>query len=137
MEPIVVDTNVLVASSIESEAHHEDARAYINGLGNGDWVFHLPMLVVVEVISAIGRRASRNWLALASVWKQNVVDWERDGQVVLYPLDRICMSVALGLAEQQGLRGADSVIAALAEELDMLMRTFDEEIVARVQRASL
>ena len=45
------------------------------------------------------------------------------------------MSVALGLAEQQGLRGADSVIAALAEELDMPMRTFDEEIVARVQRA--
>lgn len=67
MEPIVVDINVSVASSIESEAHHEDARAHINGLGNGDWVFHLQMLVVVEVISAIRSQASRNWLALASV----------------------------------------------------------------------
>ena len=127
---------MIVASFLESEAHHENARQYINGLENGNFVFHLPMLVVVEVMSAIRRRAVNNWVALVSVWKQNVFDWENTGKIVLYPLNRDRMNRAVDLAEQILLRGADSVTAALAEELDMPLRTFDSEILARFQRAS-
>ncbi|HZA23057.1 MAG TPA: hypothetical protein VFA32_10715 [Dehalococcoidia bacterium] len=47
------------------------------------------------------------------------------------------MENAVTTAEQNRLRGADSVIAALAEELDLPVKTFDKDILARFLKASL
>jgi predicted nucleic acid-binding protein len=63
--------------------------------------------------------------------------WERNGIIILYPLDRKRMENAVTTAEQNRLRGADSVIAALAEELDLPVKTFDKDILARFLKASL
>lgn len=125
-----------MASFLQSEARHDDARQYINGLEIGDYIFHSPMLLVVEVMSAISRRAQRKRLALLATRKQNVVDWEMNDQLVLYPLDRDRMNRAAELSERHRLPGADSVMAALAEELNMPLRTFDGEILDRFPRAS-
>jgi predicted nucleic acid-binding protein len=135
MEHIVVDTNVIVASCLESEDFHQAGQNYITGLEGEDYVFHLPMLVVVEVMATINRRAQRNRLALLVTWKQNFADWERDGKLVLYPLDRGRMDSAANIAIRDRLKGPDSVIAALAEELGMTLRTFDTELQSRFQRA--
>ena len=132
----MVDSDVIVASFLDFETHHNDARHYIDGLENGDYVFHLPMLVVVEVTSAIRRKARNNRVAFLNVWQQNVVDWEQDGKLVLYSLDRDRMNNARNVAERYGLRGSDSVIAALAEELRFSLRTFDQEILDRYGQAS-
>ena len=137
MEPVVVDTNVMVASSLESEPHHHLGQAYIDGLMTGDYVFHLPMLVVVEVIATINRRVQRNRLALVTTWQQRFADWERDGKISLYPLDRQRMANAVNIAQRDRLKGPDSVIAALAEELDMPLKTFDREVVDRFHGASV
>ena len=136
MEPIVVDSDVIVASFLESETHHNDARQYVDGLENGDYVFHLPMLVVVEVTSAISRRTRDNRIAFLDIWRRNVVDWELNGKLMLYSLDRNRMHNAGAVAERYGLRGSDSVIAALAEELGFSLRTFDREILEHYQQAS-
>jgi len=132
----VVDSDVIVASFLESETHHNDARHYIDGLEIGDYVFHVSMLVVVEVTSAISRRTRNNRVAFLTAWQQNVVDWEQDGKLVLYSLDRDRMNNARNVAERYGLRGSDSVIAALAEELRFSLRTFDREILERYEQAS-
>ena len=132
-----MDSNVIVASFLVSEARHDIARQYINGLENGDYVFHLPMLVVVEVTSVIARRALKNRVAFLTTWQQNILDWEQDGKLLLYPLDRDRMDRALTIAQRDRLKGPDSVIAALAEELDMPVRTFDGEILERFLRASV
>lgn len=131
-----MDSDVIVASFLNFETHHNDARNIIDGLENGDYVFHLPMLVVVEVTSAIRRRARNNRVALLNVWQQNVVDWEQDGKLVLYSLGRDLMNSSRIVAERYGLRGSDSVISSLAEELGFSLRTFDTEILARVPQAS-
>jgi len=47
------------------------------------------------------------------------------------------MEISITIAEQNRLRGADSVIAALAEELDVPVKTFDQEILARCLKASV
>jgi hypothetical protein len=47
------------------------------------------------------------------------------------------MQNSIIVAEQNRLRGADSVIAALAEELDVSVKTFDQEILARFLKASV
>ncbi len=45
------------------------------------------------------------------------------------------MDEASGLAEELALKGADSVIAALSEELGVGLKTYDNEILHRFQRA--
>ncbi len=136
MEHLVVDSNVLVASLLESEEFHLRGQQYISGLENADYTFHLPMLVVVEVAASIVRRPQRNRQAILLAWQQNVDDWEQDGKIVLYPLDRDRMRYAISIAELHRFRGADSVIAALAEELAIPLKTFDSEVLDRFQRAS-
>lgn len=126
-----------MASFLESEAFHQKGVAYIEGLERGEYIFHLPMLVVVEVTSALSRRVQTNRQAFLVTWKQNVADWEQDGKLVLYALDRDRMNSAVKVAEQHRLSGSDAVIASLAEELDMSLRTFDIQVRERFQRASV
>lgn len=66
--------------------------------------------------------------------------WERQGKVVFYPLNRVRMEAALRLTPlrlTQGiaLRGADSIVAALSEESGIALKTCDNEILRRFQRA--
>lgn len=135
MEPLVVDSSIIVASFLANERHHDQARGYIDGLERGGYIFHLPTLAEVEVTSAI-RRSEKNWMALVAAWRQNVIDWEQDGILFLYPLDRDRMERASGIAVRYLLRGSDSVFAALAEEMDIPIKTFDQEILDRFPSAN-
>jgi predicted nucleic acid-binding protein len=47
------------------------------------------------------------------------------------------MESAINITEQHRLRGADSVIAALADELNIPLKTLDREILARYLQASV
>ena len=136
MEPIVVDANVIMAFFLEAEEYHQRSRTYVDGLEHGEYIFHLPMLVIVEIVSAISRRAQRNRLALLTRVTKSLSDWETAGRIILYPLDQGRMGNAVKVAEERRLRGADSVVAALAEELRMPLKTFDLQIIARFSQAS-
>lgn len=135
-ERIVVDTCYIAASFLEQDSHHQQGQEYTDALERGDYIFDLPMLVVVEVMATISRRALLRRMALLLTWRQNVIDWERDGRIVLYPLDRDRMERAARVAQHSRLRGGDSVIAALAEELSVSLRTFDNDILQKFQQAS-
>ena len=133
---MVVDSSVIAAFFIAEDAHHAEARTYIDGLERGDYVFHLPMLVVVEVSAAI-RRRSRDWRRSYRIWQAMLEQWEREGKVTLYPLTRERMEGAALAALGRRLRGADSIISGLAEELNMPLRTFDRELRERGPGAAL
>lgn len=135
-ESLVVDSSVIAASYILRDEHHELGREYTDALERGEYVFHLPMLVVVEVSAAIRRRVTR-WQPVFSRWRDDVLRWERDGKVILYPMNQERMENAVIAARDRRLRGADSVIAALAEELNMPLRTSDGELLERGPGASL
>jgi predicted nucleic acid-binding protein len=138
MEPIVVDSNVLIASFLEQDRFHQRSQQYIDGLEGGDYTFHLPMLVMVEVIAAIRRQTQGNrQQALLLRAKKSLYDWERDAKIIPYTLDRLRMENSISVAEQHALEGADSIIAALAEELDLPLKTFDTGIWDRFMRASI
>ena len=98
-------------------------------------MFHLSMLVVVEVSAAIRRRVPR-WQPVFSRWQGDVLRWERDGRVILYPMSRERMENSVIAARHRRLRGADSIVAALAEELNMPLRTFDNELLQSGPEAS-
>ncbi|MFQ6026519.1 MAG: type II toxin-antitoxin system VapC family toxin [Dehalococcoidia bacterium] len=137
MEQLVIDANVLVSSFIESETRHLEALAYIVGLERGDFLSHLPSIVLLEVVAAISRRGLRNRLALLARAKKSIADWEQSGKMIVYDLDWERAERAIDAAERFRLRGSDAVIAALAEELDLTLKTFDREILERFHRASV
>ena len=136
MEHFVVDTNILVASFNESDSLQPQSRPYIEGLEIGSYIFHLPMLVIAELIGTMSRIPTANRLALLARTNQSLREWERSGKIALYPLDQERLELSLTIAQRDRLKGADSVVAALAEELGMPLKTFDGEILARFSQAS-
>ena len=136
MEHIVVDSNILVASFIESDSLQIESQTYLTGLEDGSYTFHLPMLVIAEIIASISRQVTANRLALLARADQSLKAWEQSGRILLYPLDRDRLELSVRVAQRDRLKGADSVVAALAEELEMPLKTFDREILARFPTAS-
>ena len=104
-------------------------------LDSGGHKLHLPMVVMVETISAIRRRLGQNWQTTVNDALATIYQWERQDKVVFYPLNRERMEAALGLAEGIALRGSDSIVAALSDELGIALKTYDNEILRRFQRA--
>lgn len=136
MAGLITDSNVLVASFLSQDQFHDAGLNYVNGLENGDDIFHIPMLVPVEVVAATWRRSQKLGLALVARVMRSFDDWEADGRIVLYPLDRARMATAIDTAVKYRLSGSDSIIVALAEELNMPLKTFDQEIQRRFTGAS-
>jgi predicted nucleic acid-binding protein len=137
MEHVVIDSSVLVAYLLESDEFHQRSRHYIDGLEKGDYTFHLPMLVAVEVMASVSRSPQRNRLAIINAWQRTLLDWESDGKAILYPLDRSRMGNATDIAQRHRLRGSDAVIASLPEELDLSLKIFDKEVLDRFSGASV
>ena len=105
------------------------------GLDSGGHKLHLPMAVMVSTISAIRRKLGQNWQTTANDTLATIHQWERQDKVVFYPLNRERMEAALGLAEGLALRGADSIADALSDELGIALKTYDNGILRRFQRA--
>lgn len=136
MESLVVDTNVLVAAFLESDTHHLHSKTYVDGFERGDYVFHLPMLVLVEVASVIWRLTQKQGMATVVRARKSLSDWEAANMVILYPLNRGRMVAAIDAALRHRLSGADSVVVALAEELRTPQKTLDNQILVRFPQAS-
>jgi len=126
-----VDANVFVASFLSDDRFHDGGTAYVRGMESGEYIFHVPTLVPVEVIAAIWRRSQKQGMALVARATQSLAEWETAGKIVLYPLDRERMAMATDSAVRYRLSGSDSVIAALSGELNIPLKTFDAEIAAR------
>ena len=94
------------------------------------------MLVIVEVMAAISRQVQKYRVPLLSRARKSISDWETEGKIVIYELSIERMDSAVHMAEQNRLRGSDAVIAALAQELDVELKTFDKEVLDRFSRAS-
>ena len=135
MEGVVADSSLLVAYFLESDVFHQSARKFVADLDSGGHKLHLPMLVMVETVSAIRRRLGQNAQTTVNDAFATIYQWEREEKVVFYPLNRERMEAALGLAEGNALRGADSIVAALSEELGIALKTYDNEILRRFMRA--
>ena len=135
IQNVVADTSLLVAYLLESDAFHLSAREYFSGMDRGNITLHLPMLVMVETISAIRRRQGQDWQYKVGEALATIYEWERQGWVIFYPLNRERMEGALRISIETGLKGADSVIAALAAELGYNLKTFDHEILRRFRLA--
>ena len=122
-----VDASVWVNAFDQQEPGHLVTRQFLEALKDQALPIVVPNLVLAEVAGAIGRtrrapvEAQRFSLALS-----------RLPHVTVRLLDEACALHALTLAAQQGLRGADAVYAAVAQESGSTLVTLDNEHLTRL-----
>lgn len=129
MKEIAVDSNVLISALLEEEKRHDEAIKFIEGLRLKEYLFHISMLVPVEVCGVVLRRTKS--LARAYLAKREIEGLADEGYMKLYPLDKERMTKAEEITLRDGLKGHDAVIAEVAEELELALLTFDKEILKR------
>lgn len=84
----------------------------------------------MEVCSAILRRTKSP--ASAYLAKREIESWAEEGCLKLYAVNERRMKRAQQIILRDRLKGADAVIAEVAEELKIPLITFDEEILKRL-----
>lgn len=129
MKEVAVDSNVFIGAWLKQYPHYGEAIKFIEGLRVREYLFHISMLVPVEVCGAILRMTKSP--ARAYLAKREIENWVEEGYIKLYPLDRERMLRAEEIALRDKLKGPDAVIAEVAEELEIEFLTFDKEISKR------
>jgi predicted nucleic acid-binding protein len=132
---IAVDSNVFVSALLKGEEHYDKAVKFVEGLRLGEYLFHISMLVPVEVCGVILRRTGS--LGRAYLARREMEGLTKQGYVKLYPLDDERMTKAEGIALRDRLKGHDAVIAEVAEELELAILTFDKEVSKRFRGTKL
>ena len=139
MADVVVDSSVWVAAFLEEDEYHHQATQSVNELQAGEYHCHLPYLVLVETCASVARQTQKNPMAIVIRVRWSFEGWAQQGLVSWYDLNqqRTHATVDFNLALSNPLRGADSVVASLSDELGYTLKTFDNEILNRYFRATL
>jgi predicted nucleic acid-binding protein len=126
----VVDASVLVAARVSVDAHFALARSWLAAEQRQLRAFICPTIVLPEVAGPIRRVTGSESEAQESV--RQLLD-PRIVQLEAVTPDRARRAAELAL--RLSLRGCDAVYVALAQELDDVLVTFDEEQLARAGAA--
>ena len=135
-EEIVLDTSVFVTYLIDEDKLDADdkrqrplAITYIDGLETGDYLVHLPMIAVVEIVGITRQKAGAG---PAIAIKNRLEQWATLGLIRLHDLDETRMRSATDLVIQhnlsrhRSLSAPDATFIGLAEELGVNVVTFEE-----------
>ncbi len=122
-----VDASVWVNGFDQRESGHETSRQVLEFLRAQRIPIIEPILVVAEVAGAISR--TRQDPAQAEAF---AIALGQLPNVTILPLDEALGQQALALAAQHGLRGADAVYAAVAQQAGCTLISLDNEHLTRL-----
>lgn len=122
-----VDASVWVNGFDQRESGHETSRQLLELLRAQAVPIIEPMLVLAEVAGAISR--TRQDPARAEAF---AIVLGQLPNVTILPLDDTLGQQALALAAQHGLRGADAVYAAVAQQAGCTLISLDHEHLTRL-----
>lgn len=122
-----VDASVWVNGFDQRESGHEISRQLLELLRAQTIPIIEPMLVLAEVAGAISR--TRQDPARAEAF---AITLGQLPSVTILPLDDALGQRALALAAQHGLRGADAVYAAVAQQAGCTLISLDHEHLTRL-----
>jgi predicted nucleic acid-binding protein len=122
-----VDASVWVNGFDQRESGHEISRQMLELLRAQAISIFEPMLVLAEVAGAISR--TRQDPARAEAF---AITLGQLPNVTILPLDEALGQQALALAAQHGLRGADAVYAAVAQQAGCTLISLDHEHLTRL-----
>lgn len=122
-----VDASVLINGFDQREKGHEHSRALLELLHKQNIPIFIPNLVLAEVAGTISRTRQDTDKA-----QSFAAALSRLPNIFLIPLDAAFAERAASLAAQHGLRGADSVYAAVAKKYDCILISLDKEHLTRL-----
>ena len=122
-----VDASVWVNGFDQRESGHETSRQVLELLRAQTIPIIEPILVLAEVAGAISR--TRQDPARAEAFATTLGQLPN---VTILPLDEVLGQQALALAAQHGLRGADAVYAAVAQQVGCTLISLNNEHLTRL-----
>jgi predicted nucleic acid-binding protein len=135
MADFVLDASVFIADFTRRQTNNQAVRArlYLDQIKAGAGHAHIPSLMPAEVCGALARETKPRvrGQALAIAARRSLGQFAQQGSVIIYPLDAARMQLAIRMAIDYGLKGADATYAALSDELGLDLVTFDENNLAK------
>ena len=130
LDSYALDSSVLVASLIPSDRFYDSGTNVLKRLlGSSDAVY-ASAIVPVEVCAAIARRTKDK--AIAQEVGRQIDRWIQLGRLhILYP-SAARMKRARRIGVEHLLRGMDAIVVEVAEEKQIPLVTFDQELSDRV-----
>ena len=120
MREEVVDTSVLLAGLVTSDEAHFRAMALIEDMDKEESLFHVPSLVVMELVSVLSRVVGVEEAREA----KGIIDfWVDRGKLKIHHFDLKKMDEAVEIALNRRLHVADAIAIQLAEELGLPLVT--------------
>jgi predicted nucleic acid-binding protein len=119
---VVIDASVWVSRLVSQDVHHDASRRWLEEYTEHGGRIITPALLLPEVAGAISRRTGESKLA-----NQVVKQLQRLPLLQLVSVDQRLGQAAARLAANLGLRGADAVYVAVAEQLTVPLLTWDKE----------
>ena len=137
----VLDASVCVALFNDREPGHEAALAWFRAASRGPDLVVAPVILLPEVAAALTRgTAGRKTASSTAVTPAagaadaiaSTVELLRSRRILeLFPIDEALAAHAAGVAGRLGLRGADALYVALADQLAMPLVSFDRQQLER------
>ncbi len=125
---VVLDASVWVSRLVSQDEFHEATKAWMEKQHEAGVHFISPALLLAEVAGAISRRTGDPKLG-----KRVIAQLESLPGLRLVEMDNELVGVAASLAAELGLRGADFVYVAVADQLKLPLVTFDSDQRERAQ----
>ena len=129
---LTIDANVFVSSSSLTDKLNAESEEFLRRAGRQELQIYCPTLLLPEVASAIIRPTSD--INAARITLAGV---ENFPNINLVPLTEQRAQAAVQIAINCRLRGADAVYAAVAEEYETTLITWDQELLERGAAAAL
>jgi predicted nucleic acid-binding protein len=120
MSFVVVDASIWVSRLVPQDEHHERCKKWLLQQRAAGVTLVSPSLLLPEVAGAISRRTGDGTLAEQAVQSLQSLPGLR-----LIEMNQAVIQTAAQLAASCGLRGADSVYAAVAHQLNIPLATLD------------
>ena len=121
---LVIDSSVFVAAFREQEQSSREAFELIKRVSSGSVTAIVPVIVIIEVMSAIRRRTGNE--ALARTIGETMLSWQ---SLSLIDITVFRMTSVLDIAATSTLSGMDAIIVGVAQEFDVPLVTLDKEIL--------
>ncbi len=122
MSFVVVDASIWVSRLVPQDEHHERCQKWLAAQRAAGVTLVSPSLLLPEVAGAISRRTGDTVLADQAVKNLQTLPGLR-----LIEMNQTVVQAAAQLAASCGMRGADSVYAAVAHQLNIPLATLDAD----------
>ncbi len=121
-----IDANVFISAAFSKEIHHQESLSFLKTVRKHEEDIFCPALILAECASAIARQTNKPVLA-----ERTVALIKTFPKLILVPLDLLLTEIAVQVAIDYRLRGADAVYTAVAQKFNSILITWDKEMFER------